>query len=336
MEGDSMIISGMRRAGFLITGVILAAMITTAKPSAAEEIVDRIVAIVNNDIILQSEVNRALAPYIKNIKERGLPGQTEEMMLSRAHEDIFNNLINEKLTTQKAAELGIVADDKEVNAALEQMKTSMLYSEEAFQSFLKETGLTADEYRIQIKNQILKSKLLRMEIKSKTVVTSEEIEAYYQKSRDEFVSGTQYHLKHIIMQVPKGAGPEEKAAVRAKIEEIHQKIKEGTPFESMAEQYSQSSFANAGGDIGSFAENDLADELKETIIRTGEGDITPVMETNMGYQIFYIQSIIKSDGSLNDDVAEKIREKLYNEKLDEKFNVWIKELRDSADIKIIE
>jgi peptidyl-prolyl cis-trans isomerase SurA len=301
-----------------------------------EVAVDRVVAIVNNDIILLSDVKKALVPYVKNIKERGLPEKTEEMMLTRAHEDIFDNLINEKLTVQKAAELGITADEKEVNAALEQMKTSMLYSDEAFRSFLDETGYTIEEYREQIKNQILKSKLLRQEIKSKTVVTTEEVEAYYQTSRAEFAAGTQYHLKHIIMQVPKDADAGGKADIRKKMEEIRQKIKAGAPFESMAEQYSQSSFANVGGDIGRFAEDDLSDELKETIISTKEGEITPVIETEMGYQIFYIQAVITNDGSLNDDVADKIREKLYNEKLDEKFNAWIKQLRDSADIKIIQ
>ncbi|MEW6078917.1 MAG: peptidylprolyl isomerase [Thermodesulfobacteriota bacterium] len=317
-------------------GLVFAAMVTVAAPAAAEVVVDRIAAIVNNDIILQSEVDKAMAPYIKNIKERGLPEQTEETMLNRAHEDIFNNLISEKLVTQKAAELGIIADEKEVNAALEQMRTSKLYSDEAFQSFLKESGYTMDEYRDQIKSQILKTKLLRLEIKSKTVVTPEEVETYFQNSRDEFTAGTQYHLRHIIMQAPKGANPEDKAAVREKMEEVHRKIEEGAPFESMAEQYSQSSFASSGGDIGTFAENDLAADLKETIIRTGEGKITPVMETDVGYQIFYVQSIIKNDGSLNNEVAEKIHEKLYNEKLDEKFSAWIKELRDSADIKSFE
>lgn len=324
--------------GGVVMMICIIAWPVIAETEAPEElVVDRIVAIVNNDIILLSEVKKALTPYAMNIKERGLPEKTEEMMLARAQEDVFDNLINEKLTIQKAAELGIVTADDEVDAALAQMRESMLYADEAFASFLAETGYTMDEYREQIRNQILKSKLLRQEIKSKTVVTTEEVEAYYRTRQDEFASGgTQYHLKHIIMQTPRSTDPEGKEAVRKKMEDIHQQIKAGASFESMAEQYSQSSFASAGGDIGRFAEDDLAAELKETIIRTAEGEITPVIETGLGYQIFYIQAVIKNEGGLDDEVSDKIREKLYNEKMDEKFNVWIKQLRDSAHIQIIE
>ena len=312
----------------------------TTLPSAAadqsETVVDRVVAIVNNDIILQSEVEKALAPYVNNIKQRNLPEDTETMILERARKDILDNLINEKLSTQKATDLGIMVSDDEVDEALNQMKKSMLFSEQAFTSYLSETGFTIDEYREQTRNQIIKSKLLSQEIKSKIVVTREEIETYFQKHAEEFKPGTWYHLKHIVMLTPAGMEPAEKAAVREKMEEIHRQLKAGAPFELMANQYSQSSVAEKGGDLGRFTEADLASEIKEAVISTRAGDITPVIETNFGFQIFYVQSVINNDGSLDEDAADRIHKKLYDEKLDEKFNVWINELRDSAHIQIIE
>ena len=285
--------------------ICLMALPSSAETSSSEEVVDRIVAIVNNDIILLSDVNRALIPYAKNIKDRHLPEKTENMMLSRAHDEILESLINEKLVLQKAAELRIAVGDDEVNAALEQMKESMPNSDEAFRSFLSEMGYTLDEYREQIRNQIIKSRLLNQEIKSKIVVTSEEIQDYYQNHPNEFSSGTQYHLRHIIMQIPKGADQEGKEAVRLKMEEIHQRIKDGASFEDMAKQYSQSSFAKIGGDLGMFAESDLAPEIKDVIVGTKEGEITPVIETDLGYQIFYVQSIIRNDGTLGDAVSQR-------------------------------
>lgn len=329
-------ISRFCKLGLLTTMLGMMALPAMAVQQAPEEVIDRIIAIVNNDIILLSEIERTLIPYIKNIKGRRLPQETEGMMISRARDDIRDNLINEKLITQKATGSGIMVDEEEVNAALEQMKKSMLYSEEKFRAFLHEMGYTTDDYRQQIRNQILKSKLLRQEIKSKTVVTTEEIKDYYQKHREEFAPGTQYHLKHIIMQITKDADPAKRETIREKMEEVHRQIQDGAPFESLAKEYSQSSFADVGGDLGLFSEADLSPELKEPIIRTREGEITPVIETDSGYQIFYIQAVIKNDGSLNDDVSDTIREKLYNEKLDEKFNSWINQLRDSSHIKIIE
>jgi peptidyl-prolyl cis-trans isomerase SurA len=345
---QSKVLNHMRKAaawndnGRYLLFVLLAALTVLAvwpclaeNEDTSEKIVDRVVAVVNNDIILLSDVEKALAPYIKNIRERHLPGPTEAQVLSRAREEILDNLINEKLATQRASALGLAVDDGEVDAALEEMKKSMLYSDESFRAFLSESGYSLDEYREQIKNQILKSKLLRQEIRSKTVVTTEEIADYYQGRQDEFSQGTLYHLKHIIMLAPAETDAAERAAVRTKMEEIYQSLKGGAPFEALAIQYSQSSFAKDGGDLGRFAEDDLAPELKEAITTTEEGDITPIIETKLGYQIFYVASIIKNEGGLDSDLSEKIREKLYNDKMDEKFKLWIKSLRDSAHIKII-
>ena len=301
-----------------------------------ESVVDRIVAIVNNDIILQSEVEKALAPYVINIKQRGLPEDAETRILARAKKDILDSLINEKLSAQKAAELGITVGDEEVDAAMEQMKSAMFFSEEVFRSYLSETGYTLDEYREQTRNQIIKSKLLSQEIKSKVVVTREEVEDYFKKHPEEFAPGTWYHLKHIVMLTPGGMEPADRAVVREKMEEIYRQIKAGAPFEIMANQYSQSSVADKGGDLGRFTESDLAPEIKEAVINTPAGDITPVIATDFGYQIFYVQSVIKNDGSLDEDAADRIHKKLYDEKLDEKFNAWLNALRDSAHIQIIE
>ena len=328
-------------ARFCLPWLVAVIICVTTLPSSAgqsppESVVDRIVAIVNNDIVLQSEVEKALAPYLDNIKKRGLPEETEARILDRARKDILDNLINEKLSTQKAADLGIRVGDEEVDEALDQMKKSMLFSEKAFAAYLSEIGYTLDEYREQTRKQIIKSKLLGQEIKSKIVVTREEIEDYFQKHPEEFTPGTWYHLKHIIMLTPAGMDPADRAAVRAKMEEIHRQIKAGAPFEIMANQYSQSSVADKGGDLGRFTEADLAPEIKEVVINTKEGDITPVIETDFGYQIFYVQSVIKNDGSLDEDAADRIHKKIYDEKLDEKFNAWIEELRDSAHIQIIE
>ncbi len=325
---------------FLIgTVVIISGLFVYPSPAQQnkpEKVVDRIVAIVNNDIVLLSDIDKALVPYKMNIMQQHLPEETEKNVLAQARNEILAGLINEKLGRQQAADLGIIVSDQEVTEALDQMKQSMLYSDDAFQSYLSEIGQTVDEYRENVKNQLIKNKLLSHEVKSKIVVTREEVEHYYQDHPEEFATGTWYHLKQIVLLTPKGAEPDQREAVLAKMEEIHQQIKAGASFEDMARQYSQSSVAETGGDLGLFAENDLADTIKEAIINTAEGDITPVIETGFGYQIFYVHSVINNDGNLDDETAGRIHKKLYEKKLDDKFNAWISELRDSAHIKILE
>jgi len=322
------------RAVVLTTLICIMTLPSLADEETSEEVVDRIVAIVNNDVVLLSEINRALAPYAMTIKERGVSELTEKKMLLEARAEILGNLIDEKLILQEAAEMRIEVDESDINAAMETMKQSMPYSDERFQSFLSETGFTMAEYREQIGNQIVKSRVISQAVKSKTVVTQEETEEYFQNHQEEFASGTRYHLKNIIMQTP-AMNPEGKEAVRRKMEEIHQQIKDGAAFESMARQYSQSSFADDGGDLGLFAEDDLAPALKDAIMNTKAGDISQVIETGPGFQIFYVQSIIRDDGNLDNEAYDQIHEKLYDKKLDEKFKAWTNQLRELAHIKKI-
>ena len=201
-----------------------------AEDAPTGQVVDRIVAFVNNDIILQSDVDKALAPYLQQIKERQLSDIVSEQMMARAKKEILNDLINEKLITQKASEIGITVSENEINDALENMRKAMHASQEEFIKSLAGAGYTLDEYRQQIRNQILKSRLLSQEVKSRTVVTTEEIRKYYQDHKGTFPTGIRYHLKHILIVFPKDATPAEKQAVQAKIEEIYKKIKGGGIF----------------------------------------------------------------------------------------------------------
>ncbi len=125
-----------------------------ADDAPEEEVVDRIVAVVNEDIIKLSEVEAMLDPFARKIQERNLPRKTEKEMLYRAREDIINERVDELLTSQKAEELGIRVSDKEVDAALEQIKKSQHYSDEQLRQSLNEMGFSMDLYRQQLKNQM--------------------------------------------------------------------------------------------------------------------------------------------------------------------------------------
>ncbi|MDY6903199.1 MAG: SurA N-terminal domain-containing protein [Thermodesulfobacteriota bacterium] len=300
------------------------------------EVVDRIVAVVNDDIILLSELEKALGPYEEAIKKRGLPADTEKELLYKAREDILNQLIDRELTRQKSAELGITVDEAQVDNALERMKQSMQYTEEALQELLAEQGYTLGEYRQHIRDQLLRERLLMREIKAKTIVTQEDIEAYFEDHKAEYGEAEKYHLRNIILQEPSDA-PEMKSyeTVEEQMNAIIKKLENGASFAALAKKYSQSSFAEDGGDLGLFVLNDLAPDIKTAIQAISPGEFTGMLKTAQGYQIFYLQKIVEPDDKVLDTAAEEIRRKLYDKELESRFEEWVQALREKSHIKII-
>lgn len=327
----------------LVKGILAALIIfgavspeAWAQNDGTTEVVDRIVAVVNADVVLLSELNKAMIPYEAAIQQRGFTPEESREMRYRARKDVLDELIDSKLTEQKAVALGIRVEDEEIDAAIEHLKQSNLYTDEDLRQAIADEGYTMAEYRQQIKEQILRSQLLSWEVKSKTVVTREEIEDYYRTHyKQPEKEGKQYHLRNIIMRPSASASAEEEQATLKVMQLMRQQIEAGASFEEMARKYSQSSFARDGGDLGLFALDTMSDSLREIIAGLGPGEMSPVIETGQGYQIFYVQEIIDSADVSVDKFAEEIREKLYKEKLNERFEEWLTQLREQSHIKRI-
>ncbi|MFP4445680.1 MAG: peptidylprolyl isomerase [Desulfosudaceae bacterium] len=309
----------------------------TAEEAAAEtEVVDRIVAIVNQDIVTLSEIRELMKPIKKKITKRNLSPRVEEKMLYRAREDLINEKIDELLTAQKAEKLGIRVSEEEVDAALERIKQNMMYSDEQLRNSLEEMGISMETYREQMKNQIRRTRVLSREVESKIVITREDVRRYYDEHRQEFASSTRYHLKNIIIQPSDTDTPGSRQAVFEEMKTIREKIKsEEATFEEMARQHSQSSFADKGGDLGMFELEDLSPQLRQAIEETPVGGITPVLESDVGFQIFYVADIVDNPGQSLEEASEEIRKTIYEKKMNDKFEEWVTALREDSHIKII-
>ncbi len=299
------------------------------------EVVDRIVAVVNDDIISLFELNQSLKPYTEKIRALGYTSEKERKMLFKVREDILNQLIDQKLTDQEIKRFRIAISEKEIDSAIERIKEVNFYTDEELKEALAREGLTIEKYRKRMKEQMLRTKLVNLEIKSKIVITKEDIKSYYESHADEYGGENKYHLRNIIMKVFSAANEAEKLAVYKKMESILAKLKDGESFEAMAAAYSESSLASEGGDLGLFGLDDLSPQLQEAIRGLNAGEFTSVLDTDQGYQIFFVQDIIKTQGRSLEEVSPEIEEKLFNEIVDEKFRSWLEGLRKRSCIKIV-
>ena len=320
---------------------LLVATIVTAGPIPANlwaqesEVVDRIVAVVNNEIITLYELNRAFAPYVLKIESLEYPPEKERQTLFQVRKDVLSQLIDGMLANQQVRREKITVSQNEINNAIERIKESRQLTDEEMRQGLESQGMTMEDYRKEIEDQILRSKLVNREVKSKIVITKEDITAYYESHREKYAQEKKYYLWNMYIKVPSNSASLEKSNARNEMEAILAKLKQGRPFESLVNEVKKSSFAVQGTDLGLYSLNELSEQLQQVVKKMDAGAFSDVLETDFGYQIIYVQKIEGAQAKPFEAVESEIEEILYKEFVDNKYQEWLEQLRARSHIRII-
>jgi peptidyl-prolyl cis-trans isomerase SurA len=303
--------------------------------SLSAEIVDRIVAIVNNDVISLYELNQVAKPYFERIKSSRYPLDVEKKLMFEVRQKILKELIDQKLTDQELERLKISVSDREIENTIERLKESQFITDEQLREALAKEGLTYEQYREQTKKQIQRAKLVNLEIRSKVVITEEDIKAYYDSHKAEFAGEKKFHLRNIHVRVPSYASYDDRQNALKTMQSARLELENGKTIETVVLDYSAAGSMLDGGDLGFFKLDDLAPRLQELIKDMKAGDFTPVLEMEFGFQIVYVDEIVESGGKSLEEVETEIQRKLYNQIVDEKYSSWLQTLRDRSHIKIV-
>jgi len=305
------------------------------RPAYGDRIVDRVVVVVNEDIITLSDLNHSYAPILEKVKRHKYPLKKQRHILFRAHEKILNDLIDQKLADQEIKRSHLLVKEKEIDNAIDRLKRSNNFTDQEFRGELNRQGFTLERYREHIRNQILREKLIKRQVVSKIVLTQKEIQAYYEKNKDEFGGKPKYHLRNILKRLSSDDDPEIKKVQLQKIEAIMKQLLNGQPFESLARTHSDSPFAAEGGDLGLFSLDRVSPEIKAALEGKKVGEFTSIIETDQGLQIFYVQDIVQPKGKSLAEATPEIQNRIYKQILDKKFLEWTKDLRQKSSIKIL-
>lgn len=316
----------MQKKIILLWVLFLAAASLFSETAFSRQVVDRIVAVVNDDIIRLAELNRAVAPVEAQIRSKGLPDFHEQEEIYKVRSEVLNSLIEEKLADQEIRDAGIFVDERDVDNAIEQVKAMNYYSDEDLRRALAANNVSMTEYREEIRHQILRNKLVNYKIKSKIIITDADIEKYYDNHPEKYGSKKKYFLRNILI-----SDPEKHDQMRT----VDQQLTSGMPFADAARQYSEAGNADDGGRLGFFSLEDLAQNIQNAVKGLSAGEFSEITETDQGLQIFYVEKIEEQGGRSLEAMKDEIRQLLYEESVNQKFQSWIDGLRDSAYIKII-
>ena len=298
-------------------------------------VVDRIVAVVNDELVTLYDLNKTLQPYEENIKALGYSPEKERETLFKLRTDLLNRIIDRKLTDQVIKKNNIQVSEAEIDTALERIKEMRSLTDEDLRAGLAEQGLTLEEYRKNIKQQLLRNKLVNREIKSKIVITENDIKTYYDEHREKYAGETKYHIWNIFVRFPEPLDESTRRLALEKMEAVIAKLKKGQPFESLAVEDADSPMDPTGADLGLYRLDELSPQLQKAVGGLKAGEYSPILDTDMGYQIIYVQKIVETEAKSMEKVKSEIQEVLYNAAVDNKYQAWLEELRKRAHIKII-
>ena len=327
----------VRKKFFLgIVFVLLSVFISLSVSVAlSAEVVDRIVAVVNDDIVRLVELDKAASSYEEQIRLKKFLPDMENEEIYKIRLEVLNNLIDEKLADQEIRNAGIFVDEREIDNAIEQVKAMNYYSDEDLRGALTATGVSMEEYRDEIKRQILRNKLVNIKVKSKIIITETDIKTYYDNHPEKYASKKKYLLSNILMTYPVTMDAASKQAVYFRMEGVFRQLDEGVSFQEIAKEFSEAMNAADGGSLGLFSLDELTEAIAEAIKDLNAGDVSPITDTDQGYQIFLVENIEESGGRDLREVTDEISQLLYEESVNNKFQSWIVHLREDAHIKII-
>ncbi|MGW8322475.1 MAG: SurA N-terminal domain-containing protein, partial [Thermodesulfobacteriota bacterium] len=220
---------------------ILLALLVVGQPASAE-ILDRVVATINDRSIMQSELQEALELYLQQVGQQS-PEMLSERDRTALQRRVLEDLVDKSLIEDFALKAGIEASDEEINRAIDEVLARAHISEKELREALAQDNLDYEEYRSQIRDQLIKAKMIQREIRSRINITDKQIEEYYLDHPDEFRAEEGVVLRHILFPLPFPPAPEVVDATVKEASRVRQEILDGKPFSEAARQYSKDSTA---------------------------------------------------------------------------------------------
>ncbi len=315
----------------LLWVVIITAM--GAQQTLAAETCNRVVAIVNDDVVTLHELNKKMKE-LTGLAPEDLRFQDEERYLQTRRE-VLEHIINDRIAQEKIRELGIQVSEEQVDAAIERVKTDNKLTQEDLVAGLKREGLSYEKYRQRIKRDLQSYKLINFEVKSKIIVRDEDIVAYYEENEDTFNSEGQVRLAGIFLLREDPEDEEELDELKKKGEDILARLKQGEGFGDLVRTFSQGPGIEEGGDLGTFNLPDLDPALGKIVKDIPVGGVSGLIIASNGIQILKVVEKQGGESKSIEDVRDTIYDILYRQEMDKVYAAWIKELRESTYTKTI-
>lgn len=309
----------MRKAAFsfiIVTGIyLLCSMQSTA---IASVVVDRVVAVVNNEIITLSDLQREAT--LKKTE-----GKSAERML-------LEDMIDRKLQMAAAKRAGMDVTDKELADAVNDILKRNSFDLNQFEAALAKDGLTLEQYKIELREQMTLSRMFNKYIRAGVAVDEAEVHSYYNRNIKLYTLPEEIRLRQIFFPIPDKPTAHETADVEEKAQQVYARAKNGENFTSLVREFSEGATESQDGDLGFTQRDSLLPEMESAAQPLKQGDISPPFRCAGGYNIIRLEEV-RAIVRPYDTVKNEIMNMLYQQKVENNYRSWLQSLRSDSNIE---
>ncbi len=300
------------------------------KSNTSSQSLDSIVAIVNDGVITQSELNKA----IDTIKKQYSHNQGSLPPADALRKQVLDQTINRKLQLELAERGGINPSDKDVEKAIQGIaKQNNMSAKQLFEK-VREDGMSTAEYRKEIREEMIMQQIQQQQVASRIKVSPQEVDDFMRSAAWKASSGKEYHLEDILIALPEIPTQENIAEAKQQAETVLAKLHQGMSFQQVAMSESSNTQALQGGDLGWRKLPEIPEVFSSELVHMKVNGIMGPILTPNGFHIVKLAGIRESKKGAKDDERKQIQQLLFQRKFEEALQSWIMKLRSESYINL--
>lgn len=291
------------RAGALALGLACAAphSVSGAEPPPRKVVViDRVVAVVNNEVITRADLTNRTQMAAAQLKSQGTPPPPRDVL----ERQVLERLISTSVQLQFAKETGLRVDDTELDRALQRIAAENKLDLQGLRAAIEKDGIPFQKFREEIRDEIVMARLREREVDNRIVVTESEIDNFISTQQTQTERGDEYNLAHILVTVPENASPEQIQARRARVDQALSQLKSGADFRQVAASFSDAPDALQGGAMGWRDASRLPSLFLEAVKTMAPGAVSAPLRSANG---FHILMLVERRGSTTPVIVSQTR-----------------------------
>jgi peptidyl-prolyl cis-trans isomerase SurA len=311
----------------------------------ADTVIEEIIARVNNQIVTRAEYLRN-KELLKQEAQQQDPSNAEKIIAER-DKDVLRDLIDEQLLLEKGKDLSITADTEVIKRLDEMRKEMHMDSMEELEKAAQSQGISYEDFKQNLKNQIIRQQVISKEVGSRMNVSKDELQEFYDAHKSELEQPEQIRLSELLISTEKSdkdkkdKNPpipldetQQLAAAQAKADDLVAQLRKGASFEDLAKKNSDGPTAAQGGDLGYFKRGSLAKELEDKTFAMKPGEVSDAIRTKQGFVILKVGEHQQAGVPPLSQIEGRVQDALYMQKLQPALRAYLQKLREEAYIDI--
>ena len=315
----------MRRGAVTASGLALGALLAFSGRADAR-LVEKVAAVVGDNIILASEVEEKAAPMLADTSRIGDPAKRSARATALRRE-VLDRLIDDELILQQATDLKLSVTNEQVDQSIEEIKKQNSLDDDQLKEALRGQGMSMAGYRADLKRQLLRYRVLNIAVGSRVSISDEEVKGYYERHMKDG-GNVQVRASHIFVAIPDGADAATVAEKQAWAKKLLERAKGGEDFAKLAKQYSDDAATRGdGGDLGMFGKDMLPKAIEEIVFSMQPGELAGPVRADRGFHVIKLISRKVGDAKPLAEVQDDIRIQLRQKEMEKQTKSYLTELR---------